>query len=130
MLRRLTKALTASFTAFSLAVALVVSVFAQSHPAAGAQAQDLAAAPCAEHSAPQPQDFWGDACASVCDATDLDMLLGVPSDRSTTSDLTFDLFIYDQTPRPSLQVSRALGLVTGHDPPGSQLYLTTQRLRL
>ena len=130
MLGRTAKTLIASVTAFSIAVALVVSVFAQSHPAEAAPTQSHTAAPCAGHEASASADFWSEACDSLCEASDLHTVLAVSSDRSVAPDLIAILLSYDEPGDPQPAPLRFAGRVTSHDPPGSELYLTTRRLRL
>lgn len=128
MIRRLAHVTVATLTALSFAVTLFVSVLAQSHAASVSTVG--ATEPCVEHHQPQPRDFWTDACASLCDTSDDYVLVGLNSDRSKGQDQTANVVVYGIL-APSWFVSEVSDRnVHSHDPPGSRLYLTTQRLRL
>ena len=124
------KTLIASVTAFSIAVGLIVSVFAQSHQVEAAPALSQMVAPCAGHQASPSVDFWSEACDSICDASDLHTVLAAPSERGVALDLMTLPVSYNDQVAPQPAPLRFAGRVSSHDPPGSQLYLTTQRLRL
>ncbi len=130
MLGRAAKTLIASVTAFSIAAGLIVSVFAQSHQVEAAPALSQMVAPCAGHQASPPVDFWAEACDSLCQSSDLHTVLAMSSDRSVAPDLIAILFSYGTQAAPQPAPLRFAGRVSSHDPPGSQLYLTTQRLRI
>lgn len=115
-------------TALSLALALVVSVFAQSHAAPPSPVS--LEQPCAEHQAPLSTSNWADTCASLCDAADFHMVLSGTGERPQDSDLTVLPVSYSAPQLPALVQSCITGDWQGHDPPGSRLYLTTHRLRI
>ena len=128
MVRGFATSVVSALTAFSLAAALIVSVFAQSH-AATAGGQDVAV-PCVEHHAVKTADLWSEACATICDTVDLHILLGASFERSSHPDQSAIMVTYDDGQANRVILARTSGIVLSHDPPGSDLYLTTQRLRI
>ncbi|MBT5241180.1 MAG: hypothetical protein HN793_03200 [Rhodospirillaceae bacterium] len=128
MVHGFAKSVVSALTALSLAVALMTSVFAQSHAAnAGAVS---AADPCVDHHVPQVTSLWDDACATLCDTSDFHSFLGASTDRSFGADQQTAVVSYEQPTVLGPIRASTIGAVHSHDPPGSGLYLTTQRLRL
>lgn len=128
MTHRFARLAVVSLTALSLAATLFVSVLAQSHAATNTTVG--ATEPCLEHQQPQATDFWDNACESVCETHDNPMALSANADRANSKDKVAALVVY--APQGDLRAAPQIILCTvhGHDPPGSTLYLTTQRLRL
>ena len=122
------KSVVSVLTAVSLTVALMISVFAQSHTVnAGVSTTDD---PCADHQVPIQTSLWEETCAALCDTSSLDSFTAVTTERHTSNDLNIIPVAYGPlTAHHSVQTS-GVGFVTTHDPPGSRLYLTTQRLRI
>lgn len=115
-------------TALSLTAALMISVFAQSHTMAAGVA--TTADPCVDHQLPAPTSAWEETCAALCDKSSLDSFVAATTDRLKSIELQVLLVSYaPASPHRTLLTSR-VGFVTTHDPPGSRLYLTTQRLRI
>lgn len=115
-------------TALSLALALVVSVFAQSHAAAPAPlTMDQ---PCADHRAAVGALTWAETCASLCESADFHMVLSGTGERSQDSDMVAKPVTYNAPQLPTLVHSRVVVALHSHDPPDSALYLTTRRIRL
>lgn len=128
MLRGYTKAAVSAVTAFSLAVALIASVFAQSHTVVASEVD--ATEPCVDHHVPQATDLWTDACATLCDTVDFDALRVAPTERVSGPDDYATLYTYEKSQVPHAIKVAMPHIAHGHDPPGSALYLTTMRLRL
>ncbi|NKB43861.1 MAG: hypothetical protein GKS03_06235 [Alphaproteobacteria bacterium] len=128
MIRGFARSVVSVVTALSLAVALMTSVFAQSHDENAGAA--IESDPCVDHQLPRETSLWDDACASLCETSDFHSFVGVSTERSSGIDQHAMLVSYD-----ALSVGRAgptskTDIVLSHDPPGSSLYLTTQRLRI
>ncbi len=128
MLRGYTKVAVSALTAFSLAVALITSVFAQSHTVIASEVDTTV--PCVDHHVPQAKDLWTDACATLCDTVDFEALLVAPTERVAGPDQTVTLFTYQKLQAPHAIKAATPYIAHGYDPPGSTLYLTTQRLRI
>ena len=134
-----TRTATSVVTAFSMAVALMVSVFAQSHAATSATSATSATGaveeaghrdPCSEHMAMADVPLPADGCLTLCIAADLNHLLGAAMDRIQTPEPVFVPYVYE-TPVPSQAATRAvLRFAYERGPPGSELYLITRRIRL
>ncbi len=131
-----TRTATSVVTAFSMAVALMVSVFAQSHAATSATSATGAVEetghrdPCSEHMAMADVPLPADGCLTLCIAADLNHLLGAAMDRIQTPEPVFVLYVYD-APVPSQAATRdVLRFAYERGPPGSELYLITRRIRL
>lgn len=128
MVHGFAKSVVSVLTALSLAVALMTSVFAQSH-AANADAV-VEADPCVDHHAPQATTLWDDACATLCDSSDFHSFIGASTDRPPSTDQHAVSVGYGPSTVLGSVHASAVDLVHSRDPPGSGLYLTTKRLRL
>ncbi len=117
-------------TAVSLAAALVVGVFSQSHAALSADTQADAQDPCAEHIVTSAGALPADNCGTLCFAADLNHLLGVVIDRTQLPEPVAVVVSYDLPTIPSFQPADVFPVKLDRGPPGIDLYLLTQRLRL
>jgi hypothetical protein len=124
------KTITNLITALSLVVALVVCVFSQSHAALNATQHHGVAEPCSEHVAMADIPLRPDGCLTLCIAADLNHLLGTVFDHTQVSEPIAVLYGYD-IPVPSQAVTQDMQRVAhNRGSPGSDLYLTTRRIRL
>ena len=125
-----TKKLISSLTVLSLTAALVVGVFSQSHAALVGDPQTDVSDPCAEHITTSAGSLEPDSCETLCYSADLNHLIETAVDRTPTLDLVAVPVSYEPIAVASL--SRAVAFQSAYDrgPPGNDLYLTTQRLRL
>ena len=122
--------LTSIVTAMSVVAALVVGVYSQSHAAFSANTQTEATDPCAEHIEMPTGSLAPDNCEALCYSADLNHLLGVPVDRTPVPEFVVSPVSYDTLADFSFEYRNVWPIDYGRGPPGTDLYLTTQRLRL
>lgn len=115
-------------TAISLVVALTASVFAQSH--VSSELPSSVDEPCAQHDAPVVEDHWAETCASLCTAADFHVVVSLSSERSLGPDLVASPVVHEATVPVAILSAPVAWRFHAHDPPRSNLYLTTQRLRI
>lgn len=125
-----TKKLISGITALSVAAALVVSVFSQSHAALNSETQTDVADPCAEHIATPTGPLAADNCETLCYSADLNHLLGAAIERSQPLELFVAPLSYDSFLPAPVHNRNAPRINVSRGPPGSDLYLITQRFRL
>ncbi len=124
------RSVTICVAAFSLAAALVIGVFSQSHAAFGDAAQAGAAEPCPAHTALPAVTLLTDNCLALCDAADMDHLLGVLKDRQDAPTQVATRFTYEPPVPLPLRGRDTFGQVHVRGPPDIGIYLLTRRLRL
>ena len=124
------KKLTSLVTVLSVTAALVVGVYSQSHAAFSAKPQTEATDPCAEHLETPAGSLASDNCEALCYLADLNHLLGAPVDRINEPELVFAPVSYETVSDSLFQYGDVWPFHYGRGPPGSDLYLITQRLRL
>jgi len=125
-----TKVLVSGCTALSLAAALVVTMFSQSHAAFTRDLHADSSHPCAEHVETAASSLAEDNCKTLCNSADLNHLIGVAVDRHSSPELVALPVSYHTFSLAPLQ-SKSLGVVnSGRDLAGTNTYLTTHRLRL
>jgi hypothetical protein len=125
-----TRSVTSCITAVSLAAALVVSVFSQSHAAINQAAQAGTPGPCPGHMEAPAVAVSENDCLTLCEAADMDHLRGVLSERIEVQDLIASVFVYDVLPVAEPVKRNISKQANVRGPPGNGLYLITQRLRL
>ena len=117
-------------TAFCLAVALVLSVFSQSHSALGHPAYVGLNEPCSDHVMGLAAVVAQESCLTLCKAAELGHMLGNVFQRYVEPSNVVSVVVYDtpiisaSTKQPSFMLR-----VVRSSPEISQ-YLTTQRLQL
>ncbi len=125
-----TKKLISGITAMSVVAALVVSVFSQAHAALSGDAQTNVSDPCAEHITTSAGTLAADNCETLCYSADLNHLLSAAIDRAQSLDLVAVAVSYQPVVRATFNGTAIPQVQYGRGPPGSDLYLITQRLRL
>lgn len=115
-------------TAISFLVALTVSVFANAHTPS--VEPNLADQPCHGHEAPVEEDRWAEACDSLCANADVQVLGANGPERFDTTGDTGTMVTYGVQSLKTLRLGALFQSIHAHDPPGSDIYLITQRLRI
>lgn len=131
MTPRWARKIVSCITAFSMAVALTVGVFSQSHAAVGAKAEETQAVdPCPDHMAVPVVDVSDDNCLTLCDSADLDDLTGILTDNTDVLDVSAVVTGYGFDATGTAFSKAGPAFVDARGPPGTALYLITQRLLL
>ena len=122
--------MTSCLTAASLAAALVVGVFSQSHAAIDEAVLASATEPCPGHMAVPSEAVNESDCLTLCDAADMDHLLGVLTERSGVQEMTTFVVVYDVSSANERTNGPVAAPAYIRGPPDDDLYLITRRLRL
>lgn len=116
------------FSAMALMAAIVMSV--QFQASATPIRSDTVEAPCLNHHIDPVPDPIEPGCATHCVSESLKHLVDVPINRVTPPDLTATFVAQPDFVNNFSGPIQITEPFLGHDPPGSTLYLTTQRLRI
>lgn len=123
-----TKKTVSVFTAFTLLASLMLSV--QVGLAAPAASADLSEMPCEGHEQPKEIDQSPTDCASHCVTGNLEHLVSYTFDRTAPPELKTVPVTHSSHPDSGYTPSRLVVTDLARGPPGTDLYLITQRLRL
>lgn len=121
---------TSCVTAFCLAVALVLSVFSQSHTALGHPAHAGLNEPCSDHVMGLAAVAADESCLTLCKAAELGYTLGTVFQRYVEPSNVVSVVVYD-TPIISASTKQLSFMLRAvRDLPGISHHLITQRLQL